>query len=225
MSVNSVKKKRPGRRIDIGSIRREQIVEAAVAVIAEQGLQNLSLSEIQNKVGMARGQLTYYFKTKEDILLAVFDHLLEMICHQHGVSEEKPFPAASWFEAVGILLEMILCKTPLHPEFHALHHTFVAQTSHRADFRQRIARLYEDWRNHMAGHLSEDLKLRPAVRPVSPRALATMVQAIFHGLAMQNAADPEAINSEEIVNLCLDMLGIYLWGKKPNKPLGELSEP
>ena len=40
-------------RIDIGSIRREQIVDAAVAVIAEQGLQHLSLSEIEKKVGMS----------------------------------------------------------------------------------------------------------------------------------------------------------------------------
>ncbi len=48
-------------RIDIGTIRRQQIVEAAVAIIAEQGLQNLSLSQIEKKAGMSRGQLTYYF--------------------------------------------------------------------------------------------------------------------------------------------------------------------
>ncbi len=63
-------------RIDIGSIRRDQIVEAAVAVIAERGLQNLSLSEIEKKAVMSRGQLTYYFPTKESILLAVFDRLV-----------------------------------------------------------------------------------------------------------------------------------------------------
>src|SRR6516165_5100511 len=72
-------------RIDIGSIRREQIIEAAVAIIAEQGLQNLSLSEIEQRAGMSRGQLTYYFPTKEDILLAVFDRLLEMM-HRRAVA-------------------------------------------------------------------------------------------------------------------------------------------
>src|ERR1043166_7210877 len=68
-------------RIDIASIRREQIVEAAVAIITEQGLQNLSLSEIEQRARMSRGQLTYYFPTKEDILLAVFDRLIELM-HQ-----------------------------------------------------------------------------------------------------------------------------------------------
>ena len=43
-------------RIDIQSLRREQIVEAAVAIITEQGLQNLSLSEIEKRAGMSRAR-------------------------------------------------------------------------------------------------------------------------------------------------------------------------
>src|ERR1700751_4655907 len=66
-------------RIDIATIRREQIIEAAVAIITKRGLENLSLSEIEKKAGMSRGQLTYYFPAKEDILLAVFDRMIEMM--------------------------------------------------------------------------------------------------------------------------------------------------
>ena len=33
-------------RVDVGSIRREQIVDAAIVVIAEQDIQRLSLSEV-----------------------------------------------------------------------------------------------------------------------------------------------------------------------------------
>src|SRR5947207_14421422 len=66
-------------RTDIALTRRASIVEAAVSVIAEKGLQGLSLSQIEKKAKMSRGQLTYYFKAKEDILLAVFDRLLEMM--------------------------------------------------------------------------------------------------------------------------------------------------
>src|ERR1700752_4037486 len=75
-------------RVDVGSIRREQIVQAAVAVIAEQGIQNLSLSEIEKKAGMSRGQLTYYFPAKEEILLAVFDRVLQLMYQRMGTPEE-----------------------------------------------------------------------------------------------------------------------------------------
>lgn len=199
-------------RIKIADIRREQIVDAAVAVIAEQGIQNLSLSEIEKKVGMSRGQLTYYFKTKEDILLAVFDRLLAMMCQQHdGAEAEHPFAQMDWLEIIRHVLNMVLREPPAHPEFHALQHTFLSQISHREDFRQRLADLYEKWRSRGAEDLQRQLRKRPAVRKVSARALATVVQAMLHGLAVQKAADPKSIDTREIVHLCLDMLGTYLW--------------
>src|SRR5262249_46333882 len=77
-------------RVDVAGLRRTQIVEAAVAVITEQGLQNLSLSEIEKKTGMKRGQLTYYFHTKEEILLAVFDYLVVLIHQRVGTPGGKP---------------------------------------------------------------------------------------------------------------------------------------
>ncbi len=209
-------------RIDIGAIRREQIVDAAVAVIAEQGLQHLSLSEIEKKVGMSRGQLTYYYPAKEDILLAVFDRLLDMMCRQHGgdpskPADEHPFAKMRWLEVVACLLEMILRKPNLNPEFQSLQYTFLSQIGHREDFRQRLAKLYAEWRSHSMEHLERELLERPALRPVAPRAVATLVQAMLHGLAMQSAVDAEAIGAAEMAALCLDMLQTYLWGDAPKR--------
>jgi AcrR family transcriptional regulator len=203
-------------RLTIANIRREQIVDAAVAVIAEQGIQHLSLSEIEKKVGMSRGQLTYYFKTKEEIFLAIFDRLLLLMCQQHGEpGAEHPFANMAWLEIVQHLLEMVLQDPAPHPEFHALQYSFLSQISHREDFRLRLANLYEEWRSHGDNDIRTLLKARPAVRKVSPRALSSLVQAMLHGLAMQKAADPKAIDTREIVHLCLEMLTTYLWVAEP----------
>jgi AcrR family transcriptional regulator len=205
-------------RVNIGSIRRTEIVDAAAAVISEQGIQNLSLSEIEAKVGMSRGQLTYYFKTKDEILLAVFDRMLLLMCEQHGEGgPEHRFANMAWLDVVRHLLDMILQDPPAHPEFHALQYTFLSQISHREDFRCKLADLYEEWRRSMAEGLKRDVRKRQAIRPARPRAMATLVQAILHGLAMQKAADPDAIDSREIVQLCLEMLGSYLWNAEPRR--------
>src|SRR5437016_2001389 len=193
-------------RVSIGSIRREQIVDAAVNVIAEQGIQKLSLSEIEKKVGMSRGQLTYYFATKEDILRAVFDRLIAIMCRRHGDPANHPFAGMSWLEVIRHLLGVVTKHPPEQPAFPALQYTFLSQISHRADFRERLAALYEHWRQRGAEHLADDLQKRRAVRDVSPRALSTLVQAVLHGLAMQTAADPAAFSADEVVELCLDML-------------------
>jgi AcrR family transcriptional regulator len=195
-------------RVTIADIRKREIVTAAASVIAEQGIQHLSLSEIESRIGMSRGQLTYYFKTKEEILLAVFDRMLELMCQRNAEAE---FERLDWLEIVKQVMLIVLQDPPAHPEFHALQHTFLSQTSHRDDFRKKLADLYEDWRSRSAESLKRDLKKRPAARRVSPRTLATLVQAIFHGLAVQRAADPDAINTRDVIRLCLDMLETYLW--------------
>jgi len=209
-------------RIDIARIRRDQIVEAAVAVIAEQGLQNLSLSEIENKAGMSRGQLTYYFPTKEAILLAVFDRLVLLMVQRIGTPTGQACDQASGWEWVEHLMAKLLTQPPVSPEFGCLQYTFLSQISHREDFRQRLAMLYESWRNNMALGLSADRDRRSAARRVSPRAVATLVQAILHGLAMQRAADPNAFDGHEMLELCLDVLSGYLWNeprsRKKRKP-------
>src|SRR5437868_15102571 len=100
-------------RIDIGAIRREQIVEAAVSVITEQGLQNLSLSEIEKKAGMSRGQLTYYFPAKEDILLAVFDRLVVLMYQRLGTPEGIACDDVTAWQWIEHLLRRLLTQPPL----------------------------------------------------------------------------------------------------------------
>jgi AcrR family transcriptional regulator len=196
---------------DIALLRREQIIEAAIAVIAEQGIQNLSLSEIETRADMSRGQLIYYFKTKESILLAVFDHILEAMYKRlnamDGAPECMDCRTRGW-ELIKFLLRAVVLQPS--PEFGCLQYTFLAQVGHREDYRQRLATLYEDWRSHMAECLSGDQAAGRYQRPIAPRALATVVQALLHGLVLQAQADPGAYNPQEVLDLCLDMLGNYL---------------
>ncbi len=199
-------------RVDVSAIRKQQIVEAAVAVIDEQGLQHLSLSEIEKRAGMSRGQLTYYFPAKEDILLAVFDQLIRVLKERaraaHGEGGPCPLPPPGW-ERAALLLGKMLTEPPSMPELGALQYTFLAQVGHREDFRARLANLYEEWRGHIAEDVAAGLARRPG-RPVSPRAFATLVQALVHGLAIQRTADPEAFDGREMLDLVLDVLGTYL---------------
>jgi AcrR family transcriptional regulator len=202
-------------RIDIGSIRREQIVEAAMSIIAQQGIQHLSLSEIEEEARMSRGQLTYYFRTKEDILLAVFHRVVELMRRRietpNQESEADPcrFANLGAWELAQHILEKILTEPPPNPAFGALQHTFLAQSNHREDFRQALAQLYELWRADMTRRIEADLARRTP-SSVSPRALASFIQALMHGLAMQKMADPEAIDAEEMIELCRDLLGNVL---------------
>jgi AcrR family transcriptional regulator len=222
-SVNGKKPKRG----DVAASRKGQIVEAAVAVIAEQGIQNLSLSEIEKKAGMARGHLTYYFPAKEEILLAVFDHVLALMYQRVGTPDGAgPCPEdQSGWDWVRHLLAMILLKPPASPEFTTLQYTFLAQMGHREDFRKRLASLYEEWRGNLTRGMAGELALSSDPPAADPRLLATLVQALLHGLGMQLAADPNAFDREAMFRLCLAVLGGYLHPRERTGNSRETHEP
>jgi AcrR family transcriptional regulator len=201
-------------RTDVAQARRQEIVRAAVKIIAEKGIDSLSLSAIEGETGMKRGQLTYYFRFKEDILLAVFDHTVETMRQRVGARPCPEFEASGWAMAQ-FLVRMMLTMPTTNEAFGPLQHAFLAQMSHREDYRRRLAGLYEEWRGNMAASLANDLKTVPDPPPYSPRALATVIQALLHGLAVQRAADPDATADPEVLAVCFDMLGSYLRTKTP----------
>ena len=201
---------------EVGKRRREQVIEAAVAIIAEEGIQNLSLSAIEDRTAMSRGQLTYYFPAKEDILLAVFDHTIEVMMRR---AEDDP-THAGWERMVAFLTSFI-ANPPEIPEFHALQYTFLSQVGHRDDYRDRLANLYEHWRSFAVADLADAVAALPEEKPrVSVRTLASFVQAVLHGLAMQRVADPTAYDRDEMRILVLELLGNYLGKPMPASPAG-----
>ena len=108
------------------------------------------------------------------------------------------------------LLDRILRQPPVSPEFHVLQYTFLSQIGHRADFRERLATLYEEWRGNLTKGIAADMDRSPGDNHASPRALATLVQAILHGLAMQAAADPMAFDRDEMANLVTEILNTFI---------------
>ncbi|CDQ39390.1 TetR/AcrR family transcriptional regulator [Virgibacillus salexigens] len=73
-----------------------QIIEAAVEVIAENGYHASQVSKIAKKAGVADGTIYLYFKNKEDILISVFEekmgqfinHITEAIQNKNNANEK-----------------------------------------------------------------------------------------------------------------------------------------
>lgn len=59
-----------------------QIIEAAVEVIADNGYHASQVSKIAKKAGVADGTIYLYFKNKEDILVSVFEEKMGQFIEQ-----------------------------------------------------------------------------------------------------------------------------------------------
>ncbi len=57
-----------------GTDRRQQMLAAALDVFAEQGFEGAKTKEIAELAGVAQGLIYFYFRSKEELFLAAFEH-------------------------------------------------------------------------------------------------------------------------------------------------------
>ncbi|MFJ3926649.1 TetR/AcrR family transcriptional regulator [Streptomyces sp. NPDC090022] len=58
---------------------RQRIQDVALELFAEQGYEKTSLREIAERLGVTKAALYYHFKTKEEILISIFDDVTRPI--------------------------------------------------------------------------------------------------------------------------------------------------
>jgi TetR/AcrR family fatty acid metabolism transcriptional regulator len=62
-----------------GGDKRERILDAAVRVFARKGFYLTRVSEVAKAAGVADGTIYLYFKSKDDLLVSVFEHRIERL--------------------------------------------------------------------------------------------------------------------------------------------------
>lgn len=62
--------------------RRAEIVDAAAELFIDKGFEQTAVSDIVKRIGVAQGTFYYYFKTKEDVFLAIVDHHNDQLFHE-----------------------------------------------------------------------------------------------------------------------------------------------
>ena len=64
---------------DLESIRKNQIIDAALMTIAKQGYANVTMEDISHAAGLSKGGLAHYFQSKEDLFKATFQVFFQRI--------------------------------------------------------------------------------------------------------------------------------------------------
>jgi AcrR family transcriptional regulator len=84
----------PRRRGRPPSGGREAIVEAALAVLREHGIANLTSREVAARAGVSDASVYYHFGERAGLLQAVFEHGMKPLMFMAGLEGEELEPAA-----------------------------------------------------------------------------------------------------------------------------------
>lgn len=71
--------KKRARSLEDKSFRRQQILDAAAALFQEVGYEGFSVALLASKAGVVKGTLYLYFKTREEVFLALYSQSLNRV--------------------------------------------------------------------------------------------------------------------------------------------------
>ncbi len=74
--------------------KREAILAAAADAINEQSAKGMTFADVARRVGLNTTSVTYYFKRKEDLAAAAFEHTLDYLLVMLDTAMEAPTPEA-----------------------------------------------------------------------------------------------------------------------------------
>ena len=118
---------RSTRREQRAEQRRAQLLETALDLFSEKGVENTTIKDIANTIGVAQGLVYHYFASKDDLLLAVierygpFTPVRELIGRMYGrpASEALPEMAHTMYGLARErekLLRILVREALTHPE-------------------------------------------------------------------------------------------------------------
>ena len=166
------------------------ILEAAVTIVAEKGLEELTLNECGELAGYSRALPAHYFKTKSALLEALADHIMA------GYTERlRTAPMAS--EGLERLCDVIIfCINDAvdNPTAVKAYQTIIAGGLNRPELHPTVERMTRQSIDDLAGLIREGRTSGEIRADARPRAEAAIILASLRGVLFQWLISPDHVS-------------------------------
>jgi AcrR family transcriptional regulator len=192
----------PVRRLGTEESRtRATLVEAALALMLEAGYPAVTSRRVAAKAGLKPQLVHYYFRSMDDLLLAVFRYGAERNLERQARALASPTPLRSLWEFSN------------DPTGTAVMMEFMALANHRPAIRAEIASYAERFRRLQADAVDEVLHRRGIDLGAPPLGLLVLMTALSRVLMLEGSLDATSGHTE-----ALAMVGDFLDRYEPAAP-------
>jgi AcrR family transcriptional regulator len=131
-----------GRAQTRGEAARERLVEAAWRTIAEEGLQALTTRRVATRAGLSHGMCHYHFETKDDLILAVVEHIRRYWIEplEGHLASDGPI-----FDRLSRIVDWM--AEPATQDVVRVHLSLLAQAQADARLREKMRSEYRRWQD------------------------------------------------------------------------------
>jgi transcriptional repressor BetI len=182
-------------RASIESIRRQELIKAAYETFRQYGFRGLTMARIGKQAGMSHGIINYYYKSKDDLLIAMVRYanrlIMEDVTRRLNEADtplarldaiiEGNFPLNLYDRATASAWVSFYSAVPEHPEFDRLQRLF-----------------YRRLRSNLLDCLAS------LTTPAEADLLIKGISVMIDGMWMRCAIEKEGLDRSEAVDLIKD---------------------
>jgi AcrR family transcriptional regulator len=177
-------------------LRRGQIVAVARKIVADEGLEALTIGSLEARLAFSRGVITYHFQNKEDIVHAVLESAIEEI--NAGIDSHLGSNLSSE-EKLRTMLKMYVRGFLEHVEATRILLSFWGRISSDKRARKANANLYAAYRKGMAQLVDSGKSSGEFAADVHVDAVAAALVGVIVGIAMQSYFEKGAIDADAAI--------------------------
>ncbi len=189
-------------RTDVSEERKQQIMDAAEKVFTQKGLDQARMDDIAEGTGLSKGTLYLYFKSKDELILALLERLFQHTFEQleARTSAELSATEAVWrfTESAARDYKRMLRIAPIAYEFLAL--AFRNKTVQKA-----LTRYFDHYLAVMVPLIQRGID-SGEFRPVDAQQVALAAGAIFEGMVLLWVYDKSRVDVERDIQSSVKLL-------------------
>ncbi|GHH85467.1 TetR family transcriptional regulator [Streptomyces sulfonofaciens] len=172
---------------------RQRIQDVALELFAEQGYEKTSLREIAERLDVTKAALYYHFKTKEDILLSIFEDVGKPMTELIDWGKQQPHTLETKLELLRRYSEALATAWPML-RFMQENQATIKELIPGEMFKHRMLALYDLMKE-------PDADLTDQVRCIS--AIFTMQAGTF---ALKDAEGDPADKRRAVLEVAMDLV-------------------
>lgn len=173
----------PGPRRRNTAPPREEVLAAAMATIAERGLDGLTMAGLGREVSMSSGHLLYYFRTKDELLLQALEWSEGRLGAQRRELLARQLPVRERLDAY---VDLYIPDGHRDPHWTLWLEVWNRSQNADADARARQAAIERAWHRDLVALLAEGTS-RGEFRAVDAERYATRLRALLDGFSIHVA--------------------------------------
>ena len=184
-----------------GTINEEQILDAALKVVAKKTISGTRMHLIATQAGLLPSNIQYYFRTKDELLMALMESVLSFFRTEREAMLKDSKPTLR--DKLDVFFQQKISSLTKKRNFETVNIDFWVQNTINRKMNRQFRANYEQWRQSIRDILLTYVPdLEPELLEYLPHAMVSMML----GSTIQYYVQEDEIDLDAYFSVCMTLI-------------------